>query len=122
MKKIIKYLVSIIIISIILGGSYLHFAPVEFDASICSGGYKKWIVDNYTQDLINKFITIQGYDKDINYNLVSKPEEIIESINWSGRNIKSNIKIEVDNKNYNVNFIGKRYWIEKYNWEVDTVE
>lgn len=121
MKKIIKYIISIIITLIVFGGSYLHFAPVDFDAGSCSGGYEKWVADNYTKDLIDTFISNQGYDKNIKYNLVSNPEDIASTISWEGRNIKAIIKIEIDNKTYDINFIGKRYWIEKYNWKVDSV-
>lgn len=121
MKKIKKYIIAIMITLIVCGVGYLHFAPVDFDAGSCSGGYGRWVVDKYTTDLIDTFIYKQGYDKGIKYNLISKPEEIASTISWKGRTLKANIKIEIDNKVYDVNFSGKRYWVEKFNWKVDSV-
>ena len=100
----------------------MHFAPVEFDALGCSGGYKKWVANKYTTVLVNTFISNQGYDEDIKYNLISKPEEIAATISWDKRIIKAQIKIEIDNKTYEVELNGKRFWIEKYNWKVDNIE
>lgn len=121
MKKIIKYGVGTVLTLIICSVTYLYFAPVDFDAGACVGGYERWVADKYTEDLIEMFILNKGYDKDIKYNLISKLEEITSTISWDARTIKAMIKIEIDDKNYNVHFSGKRYWIEKYNWKVDRV-
>lgn len=121
MSKFIKY-GSIIILSLLISGTaYLHFAPVDFDAAICTGGYSRWITDKNTEELIETFLSEQGYDKKAKYNLVSKPEEIVSTVDWKGRNIKVMLTIEIDNKVYDVHFTGKRYWIEKYDWEVSEV-
>ena len=48
MKKIIKYGVGTVLTLIICSVTYLYFAPVDFDAGACVGGYERWVADKYT--------------------------------------------------------------------------
>lgn len=122
MKKFIKYVLGSLLIIILSGTAYLHFVDVDFDAKICSGGYQRWVADKHTEALIQLFLAEQGYNKDVKYKLISKPEDVAATVEWERRTIRAILKIEVDNNKYDVSFNGKRYWIEKYNWKVASIE
>lgn len=118
MKRGNKILLGIVLFIGIVG-MYLHFAPVSFDASACGGGYKKWVADRHSEDLINLFIQEQGLDHLTKLVLRSNPSDIADTIKWDGRNIYATIKLEVDGNPVSISFSGKRYWIEKYDWKID---
>ena len=113
-----KYLMGIIGGLVLVVTLFLHLAPVSFDAFACSGGYSKWVADKYSEELIDIFIAEQGFKQDANFNIVSKPKEIENTVKWSGRNIYITLKIDVEGKVHTVDYIGERYWIEKFNWKV----
>ncbi|KJS84431.1 MAG: hypothetical protein JM58_10775 [Peptococcaceae bacterium BICA1-8] len=104
-----------------IGVMYLHFAPVSFDASVCAGGYKRWVADIHSEDLINLFIQEQGLDKETKLILLSKPSDIANTVKWKGRNIYATIELEVDGKPFSISYSGKRYWIERYDWKIDNI-
>lgn len=121
MKKFSKYFVGIIVSTAFVVTLFLHFAPVSYDAFACSGGYSRWVADKYSEKLIEIFILEQGLKQNTNFNIISKPEEIANTVKWNGRNIYATLKIEVEDKIYTVDYIGKRYWIEKYDWKVTDI-
>ena len=122
MKKSIEYgIITIIILSVVVI-MFLHLAPVSFDALGCAGGYRRYIVDKHSEKLISLFLTEQGFSKNTNYKLVSKPEEITDTVEWNGRNINATLKIKVEDKTYNIDYSGKRYWIEKYDWKITNIK
>lgn len=118
MNKFNKYFVRVIISLAAIVTLSLYFAPVSFDAFACSGGYSRWIADKYSEELIDIFITEQGVKQNANFNIVSKPEEIANTVKWNGRNIYATLKISIEGKIYTVDYMGKRYWVEKYDWKV----
>lgn len=121
MKKLFKYFVWITVSLAVMVALLLHFAPVSFDASACAGGYKTWVVDKYSEKLVSVFLAEQGLKKNTNFDLISKREEIAHTVEWTGRNIYATLKIDIEGKIYTVDYIGERYWIEKYNWKVINV-
>jgi hypothetical protein len=100
----------------------LHLAPVSFDAACCSGGYKKWIVDSHINNLLEVVLAERLEESGSTYELVSKPEDIANTIQWADRIINMTMIVEIDNANHTVVFKGKRYWIEKFNWEIESFE
>lgn len=122
MIKFSKYFIAIIISLTVVVVLFLHFAPVSFDAFACSGGYSRWVVDQHSEMLMKIFTTKQGLEQNTNFKIISKPEEIANTVRWDGRNVYATLKIDVDGKVYNVNYIGKRYWIEKYDWKVEDID
>lgn len=65
--------------------------------------------------------TLQGFKQNTNVNIISKPEEIANTVEWKGKNIYAILKIDVEGKIYNVDYIGKKYRIEKYNWKITDI-
>lgn len=114
-----KIILGIIASSIFIVLIFLHLAPVSFDAFACSGGYKTFVMEKYSKELIDMFFVEKGFEKDKIYELVSKKDE--NAVGWNGRNIYARLKIEVDEKVYTVDYIGKRYWIEKYSWKISKI-
>lgn len=121
MKKFSKYILGIISILAFIIMLFLHISPVSFDAYICSGGYSRWIADKSSKELVDIFLRNQGLKEDANVNLISKPEELANTVEWEGRDIYASLKIDIDGKIYNVDYSGKRYWIEKYDWNITNI-
>ena len=116
MKKYIVYIVIMLCIGV---GIFLHYAPVEFDARVCGGGYRTYI----TQKEIQKLLKISKIDLGHNITLVSSQEEISNTIKWSGRNISLVARMEgKDKKLYDVTYVGKRYRIERYDWTINEIK
>jgi hypothetical protein len=118
MKKIIKAVICFTLILLVAVILFLHLAPVSFDAGSCSGGYRSWIVDSQINDLLGIVLVEELAGSGSTYELVSKPEDIASTIQWEDRFIEMTIIIEIDNANHTVVYRGKRYWIEKFNWEI----
>ena len=118
MKRFSKYFVWAIISLVAIITLFLYFASVSFDAFACSGAYSRWVADKYSEELIDILRTEQGLTQDAKFNIVSKPEEIADTVKWNGRYIYATLKINIEGKLYTVDYMGKRYWVEKYDWEV----
>lgn len=114
-KRIIIFSSFVFFITIITAGiMYLHFAPVDFDARACGGGFRTWIFDKYKNTLIERFIT--EFDNTLELDDI-KIIDNTESVTWSNRNISISFDIDVRNEQYRVCFPGKRIWIETYKWD-----
>lgn len=117
MKKFFKWFLPIILVIIF----FLIFAPVSFDSGACAGGFKKSVTDTYE----NKFLTLLAEKKIISLYQKDNPSinqlELIENMTWKGRIIRTKAKITVNGKSYLVEYEGKRYWIEKYAWEIKSI-
>ncbi|MBP3888951.1 MAG: hypothetical protein J6F30_15095 [Cellulosilyticum sp.] len=49
-------------------------------------------------------------------------EEIADSITWSGREMKLVLEVQDTNQDiHKMSCIGKRYWIEQYQWQTSEV-
>ena len=102
---------SLVIVGISL---FIHFAPVDFDAKVCGGGFKSWIFEKYKEQLVCEFV--DEYDKKVNTDDVKIIKDT-EEVTWDNRNITIAFGILAKNNSYRICFQGKRYWIEKYKWD-----
>ena len=97
------------VITLLLG---ISFAPVDSDAKACAGGFKSYLVQKESDTWMTLFTSIQGIEGEITDYIMS----------WSGRDINVSAQIlGADNKVYAVNYEGKRYWTEKYNWKIESI-
>lgn len=111
-KSLVIFLV--ILFLILIGASlFIHFAPVDFDAKACGGGFKSWIFNKYKEQLVCEFVN--DYDEEVNaddINIIEGTEEVT----WNGREMTISFGILLKDNQYRICFQGKRYWIEKYKW------
>lgn len=125
MKKFNK---NVVITLLVAGTIYLlHLSPVSFDAfGTCSGGYKKYTLDKNSEELVNLFLTEQGFNKNTNYKLIPtpkfSPDPEWNNLEWEGRNIYVTLKVEVEGKVYLIDYRGKKYLPGKYAWKITNID
>jgi hypothetical protein len=113
-KKVVIFSFLVFFITTITAGIiYLHFAPVDFDARACGGGFRTWIFDKHKDTLIARFIT--EFDNSLELDDVSILDGT-ESVAWNNRNISISFDIAVKDEQYRICIPGKRIWIETYKW------
>lgn len=98
--------------------SVIHFAPVDWDALSCSGGFKTHIFQKYRDELVDKFLD----DCDIR-NQVSSVEVNDDSrkVSWRKRRIYIQFEVSYNHETKGeqteiLSFSGDRIWVETYNW------
>ena len=127
-KKInIKRLILIIIGTIagLLILTYVSlglFGPVTIDSAACSGGYRTFLADKYSEQLADKFLTNiknseERYPVFVSARLLKEHEEM----NSNKRDVWLTTTVlgqtEAGNEyGYNVTFKGKRIWYDTYIW------
>ncbi|SCG82856.1 hypothetical protein DW1_1284 [Proteiniborus sp. DW1] len=116
--KIAITFVILLTLTIIL---YIHYAPVNFDAGSCSGGYKKWILNKFSSQLVNMFMEERGLSTNLEYEIIDNHDNEDEQVTWDGRIIYITLRIKIDDNICIVNYEGKRYWIERYKWKISSI-
>lgn len=116
MKKYKKVLYIIVLI-LLMACAIIHFLSVSWEAGVYGGGYKSYIYNKY----IGKVVPLYA-DNHKEYVSVSANTLSDYNITWKGRNLYLEIKLDVvgsDGKRDMViaEFIGKRFWIEKFSWK-----
>lgn len=107
-KKILKK-VLIVFLSLVLlmSASFVAvglFAPVEWEAAACAGGYRSFAI-SLNEERIEKDLGIALTDKQL--------WEIKENWKWEGRNSWSSFSDENGNV---VQISGKKIWANYFNW------
>ena len=103
---------SLLILYVLIG----VLLPVNFDAGACGGGYPSYLAKQ-DHNNFNALISEQLG----NYEMVSTTDQIAENLDWSGHTITTNMKVKADNKIYEVYLKGRRYWYERYSWNIDKI-
>lgn len=116
MKIKLKYVASALLSVAVLAAVLVHLAPVSFDGS--GPGFEKWIADQYTVKLFRTYLEESGYAINSNVQLISTAEEIQQQIQMDKRNIYLRFRVRVEGTERQVQFEGRRYWIERYNWHL----
>lgn len=127
-KKInIKKLILVIlgIIALLLISTYLligFFGPVYIDSAACSGGYRTFLSEKYSDELTEKFLdnlekSEERYPVYVSARLLNEHIEM----NSNKRDIwlKSTVVCKAESGNeyaYSVTFKGKRIWYDTYEW------
>ncbi|MBQ7937881.1 MAG: helix-turn-helix transcriptional regulator [Oscillospiraceae bacterium] len=133
-KKInIKKLILVVIGTIagLLFSAYVLvglFGPVSVDSAACSGGYKTFLYEKYSEEFSNTFLeNLDDYDERHPVFISAKPRGS-EHFQMSSfrRNVNVTITVigetEVGNEYpYSVIFKGKRIWYDTYKWELVSV-
>ena len=133
-KKInIKKLILVVIGTIagLLFSAYVLvglFGPVSVDSAACSGGYKTFLYEKYSEEFSNTFLkNLDDYDERHPVFISAKPRgsEHFE-MNSFRRNVNVTITVigetEVGNEYpFSVIFKGKRIWYDTYKWELVSV-
>jgi len=113
--KIFITFILLLTLAIIL---YIHYAPVNFDAGSCSRGYKRWILEKFSSQLVNMFMEERGISTNLKYEIIDNYENEDEQVTWDDRKIYIALRIKIDSNIYTVKYEGKRYWIERYKWKI----
>ena len=123
LPKIIKTVVITIII--IFAAAYIlfgFFAPVIYDSGACSGGYRTFLFEKYSEQLTEKFLTNLENSGELHPDFVSAvPFGESTDMTASKRNIWLTFSIICETKSgneyaYRVTFKGKRIWYDTYIW------
>ena len=113
MKKIFAGVAAGIALLAVIIALCIHLAPVSYDAGACGGGFDTWIFDKYKDDLLQKYIT--EYNADLNgIEIIEETKEI----DYKGRYISIRFDIKESDKEPALYFVGKRVWIETYEWDL----
>ena len=126
-KKSVIKIVCIIIISVIalLGIIYVLvglFGPVNLDSAACSGGYRTFLADKYSEQLAEKFLkNIKNSEEQYPFYISARLLKEHTEINSNKRDIWLTTtilgKTEAGNEyGYLVTFKGKRIWYDTYKW------
>ena len=127
-KKLVIKIIAIIIGTIIFLAAAAYvliglFGTVRFDSAACSGGYRTFLFDKYSEELTEKFLENIENSKERHPVFVSaRPvgKEHVE-MNSSKRDIWLTFTILGVAKSgneyaYSVTFKGKRIWYDTYKW------
>ncbi len=127
-KKInIKRVIIIIfgVVAAVLISAYVLiglFGSVSIDSAACSGGYRTFLYDKYSEELANKFL--ENIENSEEHRPVYVSARLIDEhieMNSNKRNIwlKCTVSCKAKSGNeyaYNVTFKGKRIWYDTYKW------
>ncbi|WBW94882.1 hypothetical protein [Oceanirhabdus sp. W0125-5] len=116
-KRVKRILLSIIII-LAIGVLTIGMAPVSFDSVISKNDFKKRIADDYKLHLGELFLNNHEHNSMISYMVVPDIEELVQNMEWEGRIIKTKSTVKFEGEEYIVEYVGKRYWIKQYNWDL----
>ena len=117
MKILIKVF-SIVACILVIGVASMHFLPVSWDAGACAGGFKTYIYQKNIDELASLYAGTHN-----EYKTVLAKRKLSEyDVSWNGRYLYLDAVFDVsdsDNKRelIFVEFVGKRYWTEKYAWK-----
>ncbi len=129
-KKLVIKIIAIIIGTLLFLALAAYvliglFGPVSVDSAACSGGYRTFLYQKYSEEFCNTFFeNIDNYDERHPVFISSKPRGSEHlSMTSFRRNINVVITIvgetEIGNEYpYSVIFKGKRIWYDTYKWEL----
>ena len=127
-KKLVIKIIAIIIGTMLFLAAAAYvliglFGPVSVDSAACSGGYRTFLFDNYSEELTEKFLeNIENSEERHPVFVSARPvgKEHVE-MNSSKRDIWLTFTILGEAKSgneyaYSVTFKGKRVWYDTYKW------
>ncbi len=133
-KKInIKKLILVVIGTIagLLFSAYVLvglFGPISVDSAACSGGYKTFLYEKYSEEFSNTFLeNLDDYDERHPVFISAKPRGS-EHFEMSSFRRDVNVTVTVIGETeagneypYSVIFKGKRIWYDTYKWELVSI-
>ena len=132
-KKLVIKIIAIIIGTMLFLAAAAYvliglFGPVSVDSAACSGGYRTFLYDKYSEEFINTFLeNLDYYDERHPFFTSAKPcgNEHFQMSSFR-RNINVTITVigetEIGNEYpYKVIFKGKRIWYDTYKWELVSI-
>ncbi len=116
--RILRSVAATVALFIVTCVSVIHFAPVDWDAGSCAGGFKTHIFQKYRNDLVEKFIDDSGMKNQICNVEVNNGSS---KVSWRNRRIYIQFEVSYNHETKGeqteiLSFSGDRVWIEKYNW------
>lgn len=128
LPKIIKIsIISIIVVFLSVFILFGFFAPAEYDSGACSGGYRTFLFDKYSDTLTEKFVANLEKSEERHPDFVSAvPYGESTDMTSAKRNIWLTFSIVCETKSgneyaYLVTFKGKRIWYDTYIWTTVTI-
>lgn len=114
----IKRIFYIVAFVLLIGCTVNHLLPVSWDAGACSGGFKSHIYNKYIDELASLYV--DSHDEYKAVRVIKKPADY--GVAWKGRNLYLGAVFDViDNNDHQntitVEFVGKRYWTERFSWK-----
>ena len=127
-KKLVIKIIAIIIGTMLFLAAAAYvliglFGPVSVDSAACSGGYRTFLFDKYSEELTEKFLeNIENSEERHPVFVSARPvgKEHVE-MNSSKRDIWLTFTVLGEAKSgneyaYSVTFKGKRIWYDTYKW------
>ncbi len=117
-RKILIIFLSVIVILSLSLVIFIGTRPVEFDAGACGGGYKAYIFDKYSQELLNEHTPFLLIDNVISFKIANENYEV----NWIDNHIFIYFDIEYESRTegtviQRVSYTGTRIWTDTFRWK-----